>query len=579
MNSLSLSWLPDWLRYYQRSSLGDDALAGTITAILLIPQALAYAMLAGLPPEIGLYASVAPPIIYALTGSSRTLAVGPVAVAAVMVAAALSGFAQGDPARAAAGALWLALLSGFFLLLFAVLRLGWLSHFVSHPVLNGFSTGAAITIIGTQIPTLTGLSLGNQESLLALAGHLLPKLNQAHTVVMICGLATMLLLLLARHRLTGWLIAAGIVPKQAALAARTMPLFIVVSAISLSFWLDGASHLPVVGSIPQGLPWPSTAFLFVPGWQSLAGSALLIAVIGYVESLSVARLLALRRRQRIDPDKELLALGSTNVASALFGGMPVAGGFARSMVNFDAGARTQMAAIITAAWVALAAMTFTGALAPLPKAVLAAIVVVAVTQLIDLRGILSTWRYDRSDGLSQLVTLVGVLTLGIEPGLLLGIGLALMLYLRRTSNPHIAVVGRLPGTEHYRNILRHSVTTWPELLLVRIDENLYFANAPQVESRVLSLIAEQPEVKHLVLILSGVAAIDASGLELLESLQSSLQEAGVQLHLAEIKGPVMDHLQGTHFLNALGAEHTYLSTEQAVTTLTDTVTNTERNFK
>ena len=198
----------------------------------------------------------------------------------------------------------------------------------------------------------------------------------------------------------------------------------------------------------------------------------------------------------------------------------------------------------------------------------------AVTQLIDLRGIVATWRYDRSDGISQLATLLGVLALGIEPGLLLGIGLALMLYLRRTSNPHIAVVGRVPGTEHYRNILRHEVTTWPELLLVRIDENLYFANAPQVEARVLSLMAEQHDAKHLVLILSGVAAIDASGLELLESLLTSLKEAGTQLHLAEIKGPVMDHLQGTHFLSALGLEHTYLSTEQAVATLTNPVNPT-----
>lgn len=568
MNMTRLLWLPDWLRHYQSRDLSHDALAGTITAILLIPQALAYAMLAGLPPEIGLYASVAPPIIYALTGSSRTLAVGPVAVAAVMVAAALGGFAQGDPARAVAGALWLALLSGGFLLLFAALRLGWLSHFVSHPVLNGFSTGAAITIIGTQIPTLTGLSLGNQDSLLALMGHLLPKLSQVHILAMACGLATLLLLLMARYRLAGWLASAGMPPKHAALATRMMPLFIVISAITLSFWLDGALYLPVVGVIPQGLPLPSTDFMFVSGWQSLAGSALLIAIISYVESLSVARLLALRRRQRIDPDRELLALGSTNLGSALFGGMPVAGGFARSMVNFDAGARTQLAAIITAGWVALAAIAFSGALAPLPKTVLAAIVVVAVTQLIDLRGILATWRYDRSDGASQLVTVIGVLILGIEPGLLLGIGLALMLYLRRTSNPHIAVVGRVAGTEHYRNVLRHTVTTWPELLLVRIDESLYFANAPQVETRLLSLIAEHKETRHLVLIMSGVAAIDASGLELLESVHTSLKEAGVQLHLAEIKGPVMDHLEGTHFLKALGLAHTYLSTEQAVAALT-----------
>lgn len=560
--------LPDWLRQYDRRDLGDDALAGTITAILLVPQALAYALLAGLPPAVGLYASVVPPLFYALTGSSRTLAVGPVAVAAVMVAAALAGFSQGDSTRALAGALWLALLSGAFLLLFAALRMGWLSHFISHPVLNGFSTGAAITIIGTQLPALTGIASGQTDSLLALLERLLPRLNELHPLVAACGGITIVLLLLARTRLAGALARAGLPAARAALLARMAPLLIVAVAITASALFAGASHLPVVGEIPRGLPAPSLDFLAVDGWQALIGSALLIAIIGYVESLSVARLLALRRRQRIDPDRELLALGGTNVAAAAFGGMPVAGGFARSMVNFDAGARTQLAAIITAAWVALAAFLFSAALAPLPKVVLAAIVVVAVTQLIDLRGLLATWRYDRNDGLAQLGTLLGVLVLGIEPGLLLGVGLALALFLRRTSNPHIAVVGRVPGTEHYRNIERHQVITWPQLLIVRVDENLYFANAPQLEIRLLGLIADRRETRHLVLVLSGVATVDASGLELLEHLHHALHEAGITLHLAEVKGPVMDHLQGTAFMAALGREHLHLSTEAAVNRLT-----------
>lgn len=560
--------LPDWLHHYRRADLGDDLLAGTLTAILLIPQALAYALLAGLPPEVGLYASVVPPLLYALSGSSRTLAVGPVAVAAVMVAAALSGFAQGDPARALAGGLWLALLSGLFLLLFAALRLGWLSHFVSHPVLNGFSTGAALTIIGTQVPALTGIRLGNTDSLTDLLQALLPRLDSVNLLILSCGGLTMALLLIARHQLPSWLTALGLSARRAGLAARMMPLLLVTGAIMLSMLLQAAEHMPVVGNIPQGLPAPSLAFLAVTGWQSLLGSALLIALIGYVESLSVARLLALRRRQRIDPDRELLALGVTNAGSALFGGMPVAGGFARSLVNFEAGARTQLAAIVTAGWVALAAFAFSGALAPLPKVVLAAIVVVAVTQLVDLRGILSTWRYDRGDGLAQLATVIGVLVLGIEPGLLLGIALALAVYLRRTSDPHIAVVGRVPGTEHFRNILRHQVITWPGLLLVRVDENLYFANVPQVESRLLGLVADHPDARHLVLVLSGVAAIDASGLELLDSLTHSLDSAGMTLHLAEVKGPVMDKLKGTVFLQALGEGRIHLSTEQAVQALT-----------
>lgn len=560
--------LPDWLHHYRRADLGDDLLAGTLTAILLIPQALAYALLAGLPPEVGLYASVVPPLLYALSGSSRTLAVGPVAVAAVMVAAALSGFAQGDPARALAGGLWLALLSGLFLLLFAALRLGWLSHFVSHPVLNGFSTGAALTIIGTQVPALTGIRLGNTDSLTDLLQALLPRLDSVNLLILSCGGLTMALLLIARHQLPSWLTALGLSARRAGLAARMMPLLLVTGAIMLSMLLQAAEHMPVVGNIPQGLPAPSLAFLAVTGWQSLLGSALLIALIGYVESLSVARLLALRRRQRIDPDRELLALGVTNAGSALFGGMPVAGGFARSLVNFEAGARTQLAAIVTAGWVALAAFAFSGALAPLPKVVLAAIVVVAVTQLVELRGILSTWRYDRGDGLAQLATVIGVLVLGIEPGLLLGIALALAVYLRRTSDPHIAVVGRVPGTEHFRNILRHQVITWPGLLLVRVDENLYFANVPQVESRLLGLVADHPDARHLVLVLSGVAAIDASGLELLDSLTHSLDSAGMTLHLAEVKGPVMDKLKGTVFLQALGEGRIHLSTEQAVQALT-----------
>ncbi|MDZ4299267.1 MAG: sulfate permease [Moraxellaceae bacterium] len=562
-----MAFLPLWLRQYQRRDLSDDALAGTITAILLVPQALAYALLAGLPPEVGLYASIIPPIIYALTGSSRTLAVGPVAVAAVMVAAALANFAQGDPALALAGALWLSFLSGVFLLLFAALRLGWLSHFVSHPVLNGFSTGAAITIIGTQLPTLLGISISSQHAFIGAINALLPELSKTQQLTLVSGATVILLLLISRHWLASWLKDLGMSASSAGLTTRVTPLLIVVLAILLSMRFDGGAHLAVVGDIPAGLPMPSLAFLWVPGWQSLVSSALLIALIAYVESLSVAKLLAMRRRQRIDANQELMALGSTNIASSIVGGMPVAGGFARSMVNFEAGAKTQLASIITASWVALAALVFSSGLAPLPKTVLAAIVVVAVTQLIDLRSILTTWRYDKRDGLSQVATVIGVLLLGIEPGLMIGIGLALVLYLHRTSNPHIAVIGQLAGTEHFRNVLRYSVQTWPSLLIVRIDENLYFANTPQVESQLLSLVADHPKAKHLVLVLSGVAAIDASGLELLESLHVSLSEAGIQLHLAEVKGPVMDRLQSTHFMHTLNPSHIYLSTHQAVSHL------------
>jgi SulP family sulfate permease len=326
----------------------------------------------------------------------------------------------------------------------------------------------------------------------------------------------------------------------------------------------------VVGAVPLGLPGLRLDFLAQPRWLALLPSAALIALIAYVESISVAKALAFRRRERIDPDQELRALGITNIAAACAGAMPVAGGFARSMVNFDAGARTQVAAIVTACWVALAALLFTGLLTDLPKAVLAAIIVVAVWQLVDFAGLRHTWRYDRGDGTAQGATLLGVLAFGIELGLLIGVGLALVLFLYRTSRPHIAVVGRIAGTEHFRNIHRHVVENWPGLLLVRVDENLYFANVPKVESELQNLVVDREGLRDLVLVFSGVAYIDASALEMLENFEAGLSAAGVRLHLAEVKGPVLDRLRNGELLTRLGTDRIHLSTQQAVTALTAT---------
>lgn len=555
------------LRHYDRGTLSQDLIAGTITAILLIPQALAYALLAGLPAEVGLYASILPPIVYALFGTSRTLAVGPVAVAAVMVAGALTPYAGDDPAKYLEGALILAALSGALLLALGLLRLGWLTAFISHPVLSGFTTGAAIFIIGTQLGALTGIAVPRDAGFDQVLVTLAAGITAANPASAAFGLTAVVLLALARGQLPRALSALGMAPARAAMLSRTTPLVLVGIAIAAAT-LTGAAQrwgVATVGTVPAGLPQLQLDFLRSPGWLALLPSAALIALIGYVESISVARALAFRRRERIDPDQELRALGLTNLASACAGAMPVAGGFARSMVNFDAGARTQLAAIITALWVALATLTFTGLLADLPKAVLAAIIVVAVWQLVDFSGLRHTWHYDRGDGAAQVATLAGVLAFGIELGLVLGVALALMLFLYRTSRPHIAVVGRIRGTEHYRNIHRHRVETWPHLLLVRIDENLYFANTPRVEAELQNLVADQEELTDLVLILSGVAYIDASALDMLDSLEVGLANAGIRLHLAEVKGPVLDRLRGSPLVTRLGDRRIHLSTEQAVT--------------
>ena len=552
------------LRAGNAAGRGQDLLAGTITAILLIPQALAYALLAGLPLQVGLYASVIPVVVYAVLGSSRTLAVGPVAIAAVMVAGALTPYAAGDAQKYLEGALVLAALSGMLLLIMGLLRMGWLTHFISHPVLAGFTTGAAILIIGTQLPALTGIRVPGGLGFVETLRELAVRLEALHLPTASFGLVAVSLLLLARTPLIRGLQQRGLARERAQQVSRIAPLVLVLLTILVSLQLPQVLRPATIGDLPRGLPGVNISFLASAGWLALLPSAALIALIGYVESISVARALAFRRKERVDANQELIALGASNLAAASVGAMPVAGGFARSMVNFDAGARTQLAGLVTAAWVALAALFFTGALSPLPKAVLAAIIVVAVWQLIDFNHLRHTWRYDRGDGMAQGATIAGVLLFGIEPGLMIGGGLALLLFLYRTSRPHIAVLGRVAGTEHFRNVNRRTVETWPNLLFIRIDENLYFANVPRVEAELQRLVLAHPGTEHVILVLSGIGYIDTSSLEMLESLETALWEQRIQLHLAEIKGPVRDRLEGTELLHRLGTERVHISSQKAL---------------
>ncbi len=556
------------LRAADAKPRSDDFVAGAITAILLIPQGMAYALLAGLPPELGLYASIVPPAIYALLGSSRALAVGPVAVAALMVAHALGEYAAEDQARWIDGALILAFETGLVLLAMRLLRLGALVHFISHPVLSGFTSGAALLIIVSQLKHLTGLPLPRDEPL-ATVQQLASQLDQSNAASLLFGLGAVALLLLTRSPMIRGLQALGLSSRSAGLASRMAPLTIVLLATALAASLDASARysLSVVGAIPAGLPTPSLDFLFLPGWVELAPSALLIALVGYVESISVAKLLAAKRRQRIDPNQELTALAVTNMAAAAAGTMPVAGGFSRSVVNFEAGARTQLAAIITAGLVAVVAVFFTDWFHHLPHAVLAAVIVVAVAQLIDTDTARHIFAYDRGDGITLVATLLGVLALGIEAGLVLGIILALSLYLRRTSEPHMAVLGRVPGTEHFRNIDRHAVDCVSGVLIIRVDENLYFANIGPVEDYIEAQLQNRPDTHTVLLVMSAVNFIDSSAEEQLELLEESLHQRDIALHMAEVKGPVMDRLRSTRLARRMAATRIHLSTHIALKAL------------
>lgn len=553
----------DWLRGYNRHTLAADGMAGLVVTLMLIPQSLAYAVLAGLPPEAGLYASVVPLVVYALLGSSRVLAVGPVAVVSLMTAAVVGEHAQAGTAHYATVALTLAFLSGGILLLMGLLRLGRLAQFLSHPVIAGFINAAALLIALGQLLPLLG-SNGSGSSLPELWQGIADGSMGWHGPTALLGLGSLALLLLLRMGAKPGLRALGLPMRAAELLARASPVLVLVLATTIT-WAFAAETAGVerVGQVPQGVPPFTVPLLDMQLLSGLFLPALLISVVGFVESVSVGQALAARRRQRIDPDQELRALGGSNLAAAFSGGFPVTGGLARSVVQSEAGAQTQAASLFVAMGILLATLLLTPLLYHLPKATLAATIIVAVLTLVDLKIFSKTWRYAKSDFLALLATVLVTLVAGVEPGLLAGVLLSLLLYLWRSSRPHIAEVGRVAGTEHYRNVLRHPVETLPHVLALRIDESLFFANARVLEDRINAEVAARPDLRHVVLMASAINAIDASALDSLMAINERLREGGLRLHLSEVKGPVMDRLRRSEFLAALSGE-VFLSHHQAM---------------
>lgn len=560
----------DWGRRYDRATFAGDAVAALIVTIMLIPQSLAYALLAGLPPEVGLYASVAPLLLYAVFGSSRVLAVGPAAVVSLMTAAAVGEHAAPGSAAYWHVAITLAFLSGAMLLAMGLLRLGFIANFLSHPVISGFITASALLIAASQLKTLMGVQ-AQGHNFVDLLIDLARQAGQTHWLTLLVGVFATAFLFWVRKRLKPLLMGMGLGPRLADFVAKAGPVAAIAVTTALAWGLDWqARGMKLVGAIPQGLP-PFTLPNWDPAlWRQLAVPALLISVVGFVESVSVGQTLAAKRRQRIAPDQELVALGASNLGAAFTGGFPVTGGFARSVVNFDAGAQTPAAGVLTAIGILLATLLLTPALYYLPQAVLAATIIVAVMSLVDFGILRRTWAYSKPDFAAVAATLLVTLGLGVETGLLVGVGVSLALYLWRTSRPHIATVGLVPGTEHFRNVLRHPVRTSPALLGLRVDESLYFANARALEDHVNDAVAAQPALRHVVLQCSAINAIDASALESLEAIEHRLRDAGITLHLSEVKGPVMDTLQGTDLLQHLGGR-VFLTHYQAVAALSPEV--------
>ena len=555
----------DWSRRYNRQMLTSDMIAALIVTIMLIPQSLAYALLAGLPPEMGLYASILPLIAYAAFGTSSALAVGPVAVVSLMSAAAIGRIAAEGSADYASAAIVLALMSGGILLLMGVFRLGFIANFLSHPVISGFITASGIIIATSQIGGLLGIHTEG-HALPALVSSIIETIGTVNWHTVAVGIVSLALLLWIRLDLKKRLQQFGVSKTLSTMIVRACPVLVIALAMAWSALMDlGGLGVALVGQVPQGLPMLSLPQLDLDIIGPLFVPALIISLVGFVESVSVAQTLAAKRRERIVPDQELIGLGAANIASAIGGGYAVTGGFARSVVNFDAGAATPAAGVFTAIGIALATLLLTPLLAILPKATLAATIVVAVLTLVDFSILRRAWRYSRADFAAVAITLVGTLLLGVEIGIVLGVSTSILVFLYRSSVPHAAIVGQVPGTEHYRNVKRHKVDTVPGILSIRVDESLYFANARYLEDLVTREVMASPGTTDVVLVCSAVNAIDMSALESLEAIAQRLNDLGVRLHLSEVKGPVMDKLERTDLPKHLGGIH--LSQHQAICTI------------
>jgi SulP family sulfate permease len=540
------------LRSYRRRDLSQDVVAGLIVGCITIPQAVAYAFLAGLPATAGLYACLLPMVVYAVLGSSRELVVGPVAVAAIMVAEAIRTHVALYPGAELAIAAVLSIESGLVLMALRATQMGGIVNLLSHPVVVGFVNAAAIIIILSQLAPFFGLEsrAGSPITELVWFAEHLGELNFVTTAI---GLGSLVLLWLTRRY--GYLLVVRLlrrVTRQHAIT-RTGPLVVTLLSIVIValFALDLNHGVSVVGPIPSGLPpaaWPSQSVAF---WLDLLPNAAMIALVAYVESYSIGTALAGRKQRRIDAHQELVALGAANIAGGLTGAYPVAGSFSRSGVNVAAGARTPVSSLVCAGVVLFTLLWLTGPFERLPHAALAAIIVVSVVDLIDFKPMLRDWKFYPYDAYAQIVTVLGVLLMGAEAGLIAGMLVSIALFVRSSAKPQVAILGRVGESSHFRNSKNHPVTTYPGVLAVRVDENLYFANANNVENKLLKIVARHPDTRDLLLVCSAINLIDSSGLELLLRLNRKLERDGIRLHLCEVKVPVMKQLSAAHLPEAL----------------------------
>jgi len=566
---------------YGQEQLVGDLIAGLVVAIMLVPQAMAYAMLAGLPAQTGLYASIVPLVLYSLFGTSNSLSVGPVAMISILVFSGVGGLAEpGSPAFIKL-CLTLALMVGVLQIGMAAFRLGFLVNFISHPVLVGFTSAAAIVIGFSQVKHLAGMPVSNSEYPIQLIANTIGGIGSSNLTTLVIGLSSCVMLVFFGFGLVPLLKKIGVNKKAGSIIAKFGPLAVVLLAATSVFagHLDQSSSVSVVGTIPEGFPGLAFPDLNLLTIRSLLPLALTITIVGYLESISVAKTLASRKREKVNANRELFALGMADIGAAFSGGFPVTGGLSRSMVNFQSGVCTPLGSVFTAVLVLISVLFLTPLFFYIPNTVLASIVIVAVAPLVDFRTPLKLWHYSRADAIALFVTFLAVLAMGIETGILTGIIATIVMLMWKMSRPHVAEVGRLGESEHFRNINRYDVRLVRGLLAFRVDESLNFANAPFLHFWLLDRISERPEIKSVLLISSGINDIDATGLEVLDTLHQELKELGIGFYMSDVKGPVMDRLQLAACYSHFPADHIYLSADEAVRELTPAIHDSHRHDK
>lgn len=570
LNSRLTTLLPAWrwLRTYSPDKFKSDLLSALIVIAMLVPQGMAYAMLAGLPPIMGLYASILPMIIYAMAGSSPTLSIGPVAIISMMTFATLNPlFEVGSPVYIQAACL-LAVMVGIISLLLGIFRFGFLIQLISHPVIKSFIIASALLIALGQFKFLVDVPL-KANNIPEFVLSVWQYIRYSNSASLIFGLLALIFLIYLPKVLQSNAVQSRI--GSTAFLTKALPLSLVVISIAAVYFLDlKAVGIKTVGEIPSGFPPLSMPYWNLDLVITLFPGAAMIAMISFVESLSIAQATALQQRSHLNSNQELVALGLSNLSAGLSSAFPVTGSLSRTVVNADAGAKTPLAGVISSLLIVVVSLYFTGFFRDLPLAILAATIIVSIWKLVDFKPFIETWRYSKADGIAMWITFFGVLCIDISTGLLLGIVSTFILLLWRISRPHIAVIGLVEGTQHFRNIQRHHVLTSNKVLSMRIDENLTFLNANTFKGFLINVMSQYADLEHVVINCSSISAIDLSALEMLEDLNAELNKLDIKLHFSEIKGPVMDKLRHSKLLNHLSGR-IYLSHFQAMQELSPEV--------